>query len=188
MCCTRFKSGRTIRRKRLSADIFSQLFCQIRLENFCNCGKLGDSIAAHNQKPIDYIVESVRDGRSMCTRLVRGVQEGKTVFLAICNFGKVCFFSLLCRLQFYILQLERASIMHSTPRPSTPSPEQTRNLNEVAEQLNADVQSGKLKVSPNTQELIDRTLEEKEHIVLEVEALIYAQNSVEFLICLDSAF
>jgi acyl-CoA thioesterase II len=42
--------------------------------------------AGNTTTPIRYFVESVRDGRSFCTRLVRATQNDRTIFLATVSF------------------------------------------------------------------------------------------------------
>lgn len=43
-------------------------------------------LGATTSEPILYYVDIVRDGRSYCTRAVRAVQHGRTVFIMLCSF------------------------------------------------------------------------------------------------------
>lgn len=68
-----------------------------------------------NQKPVDYKVIRIRDGRNLCTRFVNGVQNGKIVFTSSASF----------------CQKEEPSIYHQLPMPEVAPPESLKNLYDV---------------------------------------------------------
>jgi len=64
--------------------------------------------AADKDKPLIYDVIKVRDGRSFCTRFVRAIQGGKTIFTASISFQVI----------------EPDSIAHQAQMPDVPPPDQ----------------------------------------------------------------
>uniref|UniRef100_A0A914CUG9 Peptidase S54 rhomboid domain-containing protein n=1 Tax=Acrobeloides nanus TaxID=290746 RepID=A0A914CUG9_9BILA len=69
---------------------------------------------ADKDRPLIYEVTRVSDGRSFCTRLVKAIQNGKTVFTTLISFQKI----------------EPDSISHSEPMPEVPSPEECESSTE----------------------------------------------------------
>lgn len=70
--------------------------------------KLSYLFLADKDRPLIYEVTRVRDGRSFCTRLVKAIQNGQTVFTTLISFQK----------------LEPDSITHAEPLPDVPPPEE----------------------------------------------------------------
>uniref|UniRef100_A0A914RES1 Acyl-CoA thioesterase-like N-terminal HotDog domain-containing protein n=1 Tax=Parascaris equorum TaxID=6256 RepID=A0A914RES1_PAREQ len=72
--------------------------------------------------PILYQIDRVRNGRSFCTRCVKAMQNGDTIFTAQISFHK----------------RERDSIRHETPPPNVVGPENLKNIQTLMTEATAD--------------------------------------------------
>ncbi|CAI5455023.1 unnamed protein product [Caenorhabditis angaria] len=70
-------------------------------------------------KPILYMIDRIRDGRSFCTRVVKAVQDGEAIFS--------------CQISFH--QKEPDAIAHSAKMPVVPQPEELLPARDAALQL-----------------------------------------------------
>uniref|UniRef100_A0A914CYP4 Acyl-CoA thioesterase II n=1 Tax=Acrobeloides nanus TaxID=290746 RepID=A0A914CYP4_9BILA len=83
-------------------------------------------------KPVDYHVQRIRDGRSFCTRFVTAHQEDKIVFSI--------------QLSFHIK--EETSIEHQIKMPEVPAPESLKNTWDLANEFIDLGKQGKLTLAP----------------------------------------
>ncbi|GMS84924.1 hypothetical protein PENTCL1PPCAC_7099, partial [Pristionchus entomophagus] len=88
--------------------------------------------------PVDYHVQSLRDGRSFCTRSVQAIQKGKVVSSLQASFNVV----------------EPDSCIHQLPSPSVKQPHECPDLTETSTDLLNRISRGKDKGSRNAREVI----------------------------------
>ncbi|CAD6188868.1 unnamed protein product [Caenorhabditis auriculariae] len=74
------------------------------------------------EKPILYMIDRIRDGRSFCTRLVKAVQDGEAIFS--------------CQISFH--KKERDAIVHQQEMPVVPDPETLQPARITAEEYLKD--------------------------------------------------
>ncbi|CAB3400598.1 unnamed protein product [Caenorhabditis bovis] len=70
-------------------------------------------------KPILYMIDRIRDGRSFCTRIVKAVQDGEAIFS--------------CQISFH--KTEPDAIIHSTTMPNVPQPEDLLPARDAAKKV-----------------------------------------------------
>uniref|UniRef100_A0A914RWG1 Acyl-CoA thioesterase II domain-containing protein n=1 Tax=Parascaris equorum TaxID=6256 RepID=A0A914RWG1_PAREQ len=108
----------------------------MKLTEPINCAKRRDSITTIKQ-PIDYVVRTLRDGRSFCSRTVDAIQNGGTVFT--------------CQISFHLHQIEM---------PSVVGPEECPELFEGTRRILKDADEGRYVIDSYRRErLHDRLIE-----------------------------
>lgn len=122
--------------------------------------------AATLDKPVDYHVTVVRDGRSFCSRLVHGRQNGDAVFI--------------CQLSFQ--KAEEGAVKHQIKMPVVKGPDECPELFEGIEKVLKDVEEGLLEMDSQRKSRLQRRLQERDAVdkpLFEMRPV----NILEFLAC-----
>uniref|UniRef100_F1KX25 Acyl-CoA thioesterase 2 n=1 Tax=Ascaris suum TaxID=6253 RepID=F1KX25_ASCSU len=105
-------------------------------------------LAASIKQPIDYVVRTLRDGRSFCSRTVDAIQNGATVFT--------------CQISFHLP--EEAAIEHQIKMPSVVGPEECPELFDGIRRILNDADEGRYVIDSYRRERLRDRLIEREKV------------------------
>lgn len=127
--------------------------------------------AATLDKPVDYHVTVLRDGRSFCSRLVHGRQNGNDVYI--------------CQLSFQ--KPEEGAVKHQMKMPVVKGPDECPELFGGIEKLLKDVEEGRLEIDSQRKLRLQLRLQERDAVdkpLIEMRPV----NILEFLACRPAGF